>query len=481
MNARIRQRTVLLATSLSYVVVILDTSIVNVALAPISASLATGMSGLQWVVNAYTLTFASLLLSGGTLGDRLGERDVYIAGLAIFTVASALCGAASGLAMLIGARIVQGVGAALLVPASLALINRACPHPRERAAAFGVWAGLGGLAMAAGPLIGGVVIGLVGWRSIFLLNVPVCLAGIALAFRVSMPAREPGGAAHRFDIAGQIAAIATLALLNITVIRLPAEGWSAPPIVVGIAATLLAGCMFVAIEMKSAQPVLPFGLFRHAGFSCAIFVSVVSAFTFYGLIFDLSLYFQHQLDYSPMRTGLAFLPLTIVVPIGSLVSKRAVAWLGPRRLVAGACMLAALGFTGLWAIVSCFSDAPFASALPAIGLAASLITPATTATLMASVEIDRSGIAAAVLNAARQTGAVLGVAISGSMLALQHSIADGMRGGLLLSAALSMAAGIVWFSAYAVSSMTPRPSRRSPRSPARTAPPAARPSPDSDR
>jgi DHA2 family methylenomycin A resistance protein-like MFS transporter len=445
MNTRIQQRAVLLATSISYVVVILDTSIVNVALAPIATSLASGLSGLQWVVNAYTLTFASLLLSGGTLGDRVGARNVYIVGLAIFTGASALCGVASGLAMLIGARVAQGIGAALLVPASLALINRVCPHPRERAAAFGVWAGLGGLAMAAGPLIGGVLIGLIGWRSIFLLNVPVCLAGIVLALRVDAQAPAKATVSQRFDIVGQIAAIATLALLNITVIELPAYGWSAPIIVAGFAAALVAGRAFVAIETRRSQPMLPVALFRHPGFSSAIFVSMVSAFAFYGLMFDLSLYFQHQRGDTPMQTGFAFLPLTVVVPVGSLLSKRAVSWLGPRSLVAGACMLAALGFIGLWAIVLRFPSLPFALALPAIGVAASLITPATTATLMASVDSNRSGIAAAVLNAARQTGAVLGVAISGSMIAIAHSIVGGMRGALLLSGAMSIAAGVVWW------------------------------------
>ncbi|HEY2022905.1 MFS transporter [Paraburkholderia sp.] len=411
----------------------------------IATSLASGLSGLQWIVNAYTLTFASLLLSGGTLGDRLGARNVYIAGLAVFTGASALCGAASGLPMLIGARVAQGIGAALLVPASLALINRSCPHPRERAAAFGVWAGLGGLAMAAGPLLGGVLIGLIGWRSIVLLNVPVCLAGIGLALRVAPQAPAMATARRRFDVAGQIAIIATLALLNITVIELPAYGWSAPVILAGFAGMLMAACAFVAIETRRAQPMLPLALFRHPGFACAVFVSMVSAFAFYGLMFDLSLYFQHQRGDTPMQTGLAFLPLTVVVPVGSLLSKRAVGWLGPRRLVTGACMLAALGFIGLWAIVFRFPSLPFALALPAIGVAASLITPATTVTMMASVDSSRAGIAAAVLNAARQTGAVFGVAVSGSMIAVAQSIAGGMRAGLLLSAAMSMAAGALWW------------------------------------
>ena len=224
-HSREQQRRVLWATSISYVVVILDTSIVNVALERIGASLAGGVAGLQWVVNAYTLTFASLLLSGGTLGDRLGARHVYMAGLAVFTVASLWCGAAPSLALLTLGRVLQGMGAALLVPASMALINGACRDARERAAAFGVWAGLGGVAMAAAPLLGGVLIGLVGWRSIFLLNVPVCVAGIVMAARVA-PQPRPG-APRRLDLAGQAVAIAALALLNAAIIEAPSRGWHA--------------------------------------------------------------------------------------------------------------------------------------------------------------------------------------------------------------------------------------------------------------
>ncbi|MEM5312928.1 MFS transporter [Paraburkholderia sp. JHI869] len=441
-----QQRRVLWATSISYVVVILDTSIVNVALERIGASLAGGVSGLQWVVNAYTLTFASLLLSGGTLGDRLGARHVYMAGLAVFTVASALCGAAPSLALLTLGRVVQGVGAALLVPASMALINGACTNARERAAAFGVWAGLGGVAMAAGPLLGGVLIGLVGWRSIFLLNVPVCLAGIVMAARVAPQPRS--GAPRRLDLAGQAAAIAALALLNAAIIEAPAQGWHAPLVAGGLALASAAAIAFVALEKRRAQPMLPLGFFREPVFSAAVLVSMISAFTFYGLLFGLSLYFQQERGYAPLRAGLAFLPLTVVVPLGSLLSRRAVAWLGPRALVALACLLAAAGYLGAAACGTATRYDVLATPLPAIGFAASLCMPAVTAALMATVDQGRAGIAAGVLNAARQTGSAFGVAVAGAMIAGRGSIGTGMRENLLIAAVLSAGAAWVWWRAW---------------------------------
>ena len=176
-DTRTLQRRVLAATSISYIVVILDTSIVNVALGSIADALATSTEGLQWVVNAYTLSFASLLLTGGALGDRLGAKQVYFAGLAVFTLASALCGVAPDLAALIGARALQGIGASMLVPCSLMLINRAYSDPGERGRAIGLWAACGGAAMAGGPLIGGILIHAFGWRSIFLANLPIGLIG----------------------------------------------------------------------------------------------------------------------------------------------------------------------------------------------------------------------------------------------------------------------------------------------------------------
>lgn len=444
------QQRVLLATSLSYVIVILDTSIVNVALQPIANSLTGGIAALQWIVTAYTLTFASLLLTGGTLGDRLGARNVYIAGLAAFTVASALCGAAPSLALLVAGRIFQGVGAALLVPASLTLINHTWSNPRERTAVFGVWAGLGGVAMASGPLLGGVLIGLIGWRSIFLVNVPICAAGIVLALRVpAAPADSPLANTRPFDLAGQLAAIAALALLNVAIIDAPREGWGSPAVIGCMVAALAAGAAFVAIEATQAQPMMPLDLFRHPVFSAAACVSMISALTFYGLMFDLSLLFQRQLGYTPLHAGLAFLPLTIVVPVGSLLSKRASGWLGVKWLVTGAFLLAAGAYFGLMALGPLAPYGLLALPLPAVGLAASLITPAATAAMMASVEQRQAGIAAGVLNAARQTGALLGVALSGTLIARQNlaAMSEGMQSGFLIAGVLCVCAGAIWWRA----------------------------------
>lgn len=447
-----QQRRVLLATSISYVVVILDTSIVNVALERIAAGFAGGVSELQWVVNAYTLTFASLLLTGGTLADRLGARNVYLGGLASFTVASMLCGAAPSFAVLIAARVLQGVGAALLVPASMTLINQTWPNPRERAAVFGLWAGLGGVAMASGPLLGGVLIGLSSWRTIFLANVPVCAAGIVMAWRVARRSRP--ATVRTFDVAGQFSGIAALALLNISVIEAPVYGWGSAVIVGCVAATLMASGLFVAIETHRAQPMLPLSLFRHPLFSASVIVSTVSAFTFYGLLFNLSLYLQRQLGYSPVRAGLAFLPLTIVVPVGSLLAKRAVQYVGLKWLIVGALLLAASGYLALMGMGASARYGMLALPLPAIGLAASLITPATTAALMLCVDSSRAGIAAGVLNAARQTGGALGVALAGALIAMRPSVAEGMRTSLLIAAMMSTIAGAIWWRASTQSSFS---------------------------
>ena len=432
-----------MATGISYVIVILDTSIVNVALERITTGLAAGMTGLQWVLNAYTLTFASLLLTGGTLGDRLGARNIYIVGLGAFTLASALCGFAFSLPMLIAARVLQGVGAALLVPASMSLINRSWNDARERAAVFGLWAGLGGIAMAIGPLLGGILIGLSDWRSIFLINVPICLAGMVMACRVTRD--TPVSTTRRFDFAGQATGIAALALLNLAIINVPEYGWHSPVIVSCMVGALAAAVAFVMIETTHAQPILPMGLFRSAVFSGAVFASTVSAFTFYGLIFGLSLLLQQQRGYTPMHTGLAFLPLTLLVPVGSLLSKHAVGRLGVKHLVTSAFLLAATGFFSLVAVSTSTQYWLLALPLPAIGFAASLITPATTTALMSTVDNPRAGIASGVLNAARQTGAAFGVALSGTLVSMNHSIALGVRSSAMTAGSLSIFAAVMWW------------------------------------
>jgi len=301
------QRPVLAATVISYVVVILDTSIVNIALEGIADAFTTEIAGLQWVVNAYTLAFASLLLTGGALGDRLGARRIYLAGLAVFTLASALCGTANSLPVLTAARIVQGAGAAMLVPCSLSLINHAYPDPVQRTGAIGLWAGFGGVAMAAGPLAGGVLIHLLGWRGIFLVNLPVGLVGLWLTARIG--AETPSAPGRHLDVAGQAAAIIALGLPVAALIQGPALGRGSPFVLTGLAGSGIAWAVFLWLEARQAQPMLPLALFRGRVFSVSALVSMVSAFTFYGFVFVLSLYLQRIRGFAPLQAGLAFLPL----------------------------------------------------------------------------------------------------------------------------------------------------------------------------
>jgi len=313
------QRRVLAATALSYVVVILDTSIVNVALERIAEAFTTGVAGLQWVVNAYILSFASLLLTGGALGDRLGARNVYLAGLVVFTLASALCGAASGLPMLTAARVLQGIGAAMLVPCSLSLINNAYPDPGQRAAAIGLWAGFGGVALAAGPLVGGVLIHLLGWRGIFLINVPVGAVGVWLTTRIERDAGVTLG--RHLDLAGQAAAIVALGLLIAPLIEGPVLGWRSPLVLGGFAGSLLAWAAFLRLETSRAQPILPLTFFKDRVFSASALVSAVAALTFYGLIFVLSLYLQRIRGLSPLQTGLYPVHVRIRKSLGEMTRK----------------------------------------------------------------------------------------------------------------------------------------------------------------
>ncbi|MDQ0625860.1 DHA2 family methylenomycin A resistance protein-like MFS transporter [Paraburkholderia graminis] len=441
-NENESQKRVLTATSLSYVVVILDTSIVNVALEPVAASLGSDITGLQWVVNAYTLTFASLLLSGGVLGDRVGAKSVYLAGLLIFACASALCGFAPDLQVLIAARILQGIGAALLVPCSLTLINSAFPVAQQRAGAIGVWAGCGGVAMAAGPLVGGLLIHLLGWRSIFLVNVPIALLGAWLTTRI-----ESGRSAvfdRPLDLAGQMLAIVALGASVAVLIEGAKLGWHALVIRVGVVTAIIAWIAFVLVEFRRRQPMLPLYFFRHPTFSASAFASMISGLVFYGLFFLLSLYFQSARGWPPLQTGLAFLPLTVMVTIGSFASGALNRAYGAHKLVCGGFLLYALGFAGLLALAD---DAPYwriALCFPAVGFGAGVITPAATAALMAAVNKGRAGVAAGVLNASRQTGAAFGVAIFGALMSAAQPLNSGVRVAVYVAIGLSLLAALLW-------------------------------------
>lgn len=438
------------AASFGFTIVQLDVTIVNVALPQLSAALDSGVAGLQWAVDAYTLAFAVFLLSAGVLSDRLGARRAYLLGLGIFALTSLLCGAAQTITQLIAARAVQGMGAALLVPSSLALINHACGHDsRLRAHAIGLWTAAGGVSIAAGPIVGGLLLEGLGWRSIFLVNLPVCVIGIILCLRVAETARK---CQHRFDWSGQLFAMLALIGLTGAVIEGGSLGWRHPLIWGGLALASLSGGMFVRSQAKAVQPILPLRFFRLPNFSAAMVFGIAVNLAYYGIIFVLSLYLQHIRQYSAVEAGLAYLPLTATFIVSNLMSGWAVGRYGARVPMAAGAAVAALGYALLTPLHA--HSAYLAMLLPFVLIPGGmgLAVPAMTTTVLASVEKSWSGTASAVLNAARQAGGTIGIAAFGGFVAGTH---DHIVPGLQLAATSSsvvlfIACLIAWFGIHQI-------------------------------
>jgi MFS transporter, DHA2 family, methylenomycin A resistance protein len=436
----------LAAMSFGYGVVQLDVTIVNTALDSIGGSLGGGVSELQWVVTAYTIAFAAFILTAGALGDRVGAKRVFMAGFAIFTAASVACALAANAAALIAARAVQGLGAAILVPNSLALLSHAYPDEKARGRAVGIWAAGASLALTAGPLVGGGLITLVGWRSIFLVNLPIGLAGLWLTRRfVGETTRSPD---RELDLPGQIAAIGALGCLAGAIIEGGTLGWSHAFVIGGVMAALVLGVLFVWQEQRAAQPMLPLSLFGHRMFTLTSLVGLLANVAIYGLIFVLSLYFQRVNGWSAFATGLAFVPmLGAVLPV-NLIAPRVTERIGAPATIAAGAALSALGCLAMLGIEAGTSYAAISAQLIAISGGLGLLVPPLTSTLLGSVEKSRSGIAAGVLNATRQTGSVLGVALFGSLAGRENAFMAGMHESLVISACLLLAAGAtIWFGA----------------------------------
>jgi DHA2 family methylenomycin A resistance protein-like MFS transporter len=428
----------LAAMSLGFCVVQLDVTIVNTALNDIGRSLAGGVTELQWVVNAYTIAFAALILTAGALGDRLGAKQIFMSGFAIFVAASLACALAPTAAALIAARAVQGVGAAILVPNSLALLNHAYRDPTERGRAVGIWAAGTSLALTAGPIVGGGLITLVGWRSIFLVNLPIGLLGLWLTSRYAtetLPASR-----HELDLAGQAAAIGALGCLAGAIIEGGARGWTNPWVLAAFGAFLALAVAFVWQEGRARQPMLPLALFRQRMFALTSAVGLVANLAFYGLIFVLSLYFQKLNGLSPLATGMAFLPMMAAVLPVNLLAPLVAERLGAPATIALGAALAAAGCLALSGIAQGTGYWAMCGQLVALGAGLGLLVPPLTSTLLGSVEKARSGIAAGVLNATRQTGSVLGVALFGALIGPAHAFIVGTRQSLVIAAIMLLGA-----------------------------------------
>lgn len=436
-----RVRPTVLAASFGFALVQLDVTIVNVALPSIGHALGGGTAALQWIVDAYAVSFAALLLSAGFLGDLFGSKRVYLAGMALFAAASVACGLAPGAGWLVGARVLQGVGAAAMLPASLALLNHACQHDEKlRAKAVGWWTAAGSVTIAAGPIVGGLLLGLAGWRSIFLVNLPVCIVGALLTLRVEET--RPRAVAG-FDVPGQALAVLAMAALTAAVIEAQPLGLASPVVLGAAAAGVLAAIAFVLVERRAARPMLPLGLFARPGFTPALLFGVAANLTYYGMVFVLSLYLQAVLGYGPVKAGLAYLPLTATFFAVNLVSGWWVGRAGSRLPMVAGALIDAAGF-GLLLLLTARS--PYWLMLPAFALlpgGMGLGVPAITTAVLASVDKAQSGIASGVLNAARQAGGAIGVALFGALVAGgREHIVPGLHASAMLAAGLLVLAAL---------------------------------------
>jgi MFS transporter, DHA2 family, methylenomycin A resistance protein len=435
----------LLAAATGFLMISLDATIVNVALPTLGRELDAGLTQLQWVVDGYTLMFAGLLLTGGSLGDRLGARRVFACGLGLFVLASLACGLAASPAMLIAARFVQGVGAAAQLPASLAMIRHGYPDPAGRTRAIAIWAAAGGAAVAAGPVLGGLLIAGLGWRSLFLVNLVIGAAGLLLTTRAGAP---PAGTGRRLDLPGQLAAVLALCALTFGLIEGGARGWSSVPVLAALVVAVVGGGLFVWWERRTAEPMLPMRLFAHPAFSSASAVGFAMNFSYYGIVFLLSLFLQNERGDSALVTGLMFLPMTATVTAANLLGGRLTGRLGPKLPMVGGQLVFAVGLLGLLCAGHTAPNWVIWLAMLPIGIGGGVTVPAMTSALLEAVEPAYAGVASGELNAARQVGGAVGVALFGTL------VAGDFLTGLRLS--LAIASSVLVLGALTAARWAPR-------------------------
>jgi MFS transporter, DHA2 family, methylenomycin A resistance protein len=425
----------LAAAVLGFFVVTLDAVVVNVALPSMGADLGGGITGLQWVVDGYTLLFAAMLLSAGALSDRVGARQAFGCGIGLFVLASAACGLAPTIGALVAARFVQGGAAAVIMPSSMALIGQAYPDPGRRARAVAVWAMGGAIASSCGPVLGGVLT-LVSWRTIFFINVP---AGAIAPALLSRTARSP----HRkvpFDWAGQVTAVLAMGGLTYGAIEAGAVGFADPRVVIAFVVAAAALAAFLLSQARGAHPMVPSELFRSRNVSIAVAVGFAFIVGYYGLPFVMSLYLQQQRGLSSLGAGVAFLPMMLIglilTPFSARIAERA----GARLLVTGGLVVMTAGLVALAAVPAAAPVWLLATLMVLIGLGGPMVMPPVTGVLLNSVPGDRAGTASGVFNTSRQVGGALAVAVFGALLARQGTFTHGLHVSLLIAAAVVLAA-----------------------------------------
>jgi EmrB/QacA subfamily drug resistance transporter len=426
----------LAAVSVGLFMIMLDNTVVNVALPSIRASLGMSIEGLEWVVAGYALTFAAFMLVGGKLADFLGRRLIFMVGLAVFTGASLACGLAPNGGFLIGARVVQGLGGALMNPATLSIIT-ATFAPRERGRAIGIWAGVSAMALAIGPLVGGLLTEHVNWNWIFFINVPIGILGL-FATPIFIAESRDESAQQRLDFPGLAASAVGLFSLTYGFIEASNYGWTSPRILGAFAIAAVSLVTFALLELHQRAPMLDLSLFRNRTFSGANSAMLFVGLAMFGTFFFVSLYMQNVLGYSPVEAGASFLPMTILI---ILIAPRAGALtdrVGSRWLVGGGMTLLSgmlFYYTTLGASESFWALLP-GLLLGGVGMGMTM-TPVTAAA-MSAVPVDKAGVGSAVLNSARQVGGSLGIAVMGSIVASASSYLVGFHDALRVGSFLCL-------------------------------------------
>jgi EmrB/QacA subfamily drug resistance transporter len=392
----------------------LDIAVVNTALSRIAEDLNTGLSGLQWVVDAYTLALASVVLTAGSLADRFGRRRLFAIGLVVFTVASAACAAATDIVFLDTARAVQGIGAAIMFAVSLAILANAFPGQRERAGALAAYGATIGGTFALGPLVGGALTSGLDWQWIFLINIPLGIACLWITYRYVSESRDPR--APRVDWLGQATLAGGLFLLVLGLLRGNEDGWGSTLIVAELsaAAALLIG--FVVVESRVKEPMLPLNLFRNPSFTGAQVAAAAISATFFAVFLYTTLYLQQVLGMSPIEAGLAYLPATVVIFFVSGATANLGEKVSPRVMIAGGLALVAVGM-GLTTMAG--AESSWTALLPGLlvaGVGCGLFNPALTAVALGSAPVEQSGLAAGTNDTFRQAGIAVGVAALGALV-----------------------------------------------------------------
>jgi EmrB/QacA subfamily drug resistance transporter len=446
-----QQRWTLAVVCAATMMLMLDIAVVNTALSRIAEDLGTGLSGLQWVVDAYTLALASVVLTAGSLADRLGRRRLFTIGLSLFTLASGMCALAQDIVFLNSARAVQGIGAAIMFAVSLALLAQAFPSPKERAGALAAYGATIGASFAIGPLAGGLLTSGLDWQWIFLINIPIGIACIAITRLYVAESRDEN--AKGIDWGGQITLTAGLGLLVLALLRGNDDGWTSTLIIAELAGAVTALIAFVIVEMRTAHPMLPLKLFRDGSFSGAQITAFAISSSFFAIFLYVTIYLQQVLGLSAIQAGLVYLPGTLVM----LVVSGATAQLGQkvpaRTMIAGGLALVAVGM-GLFMLAG--TESSWVILMPGFIIASigtGLFNPALTNVALSSVSQEMSGVAAGVNDTFRQAGIAVGVAALGALIPAENAFGgdpgkyvSGMHDALLvggLIAAIGALAG--WY------------------------------------